>query len=102
MSTFDSAAAGMSMALFATFGEAVTFTPGAGAPESVTAVLSRPTRLSDEWPGSYLGAEFKIADLSRAPQRGDTVTVGAVAYTVFEVEEVPFMSTVRVTLEKKP
>ena len=76
------------MDIFALFGVPVTYTPVAGTPVSIQALLSGSLQLqqsgfsSETWAQQYT-AEFMLSDLpAGSPAPGDTVTYGATVYTL--------------------
>ena len=72
----------------AVFGEPCVYTPAStGVPESITAVLSRATEVTEDAPdvsGRTLAPvlHVRVADLTVSPARGDAVTVDGIAYEV--------------------
>ncbi len=77
---------GLNAATLSAFGGEVTYIPEGRRPVAIWAVF-QPTREAEEnSPGVYGVLFIRLADLARAPARGDQVVVSGVAYTVYDIE----------------
>lgn len=73
------------------FGVAVTYTPAAGSPQSITAIFDAAGTTVDVSAGVPVQTtapmlDMRDADLATTAAQGDTVTIGATTYEVAHVE----------------
>jgi hypothetical protein len=84
--SWNSAMGVLNVACLATFGRAVTYQPGSGAPVTITAIVDTGSRLEQNSPGIYAVLFLRLTDLPQPPQCGDEVEIDGTGYKVFEVE----------------
>lgn len=83
----------MAMDIFSSLGKPVTYTPVAGTPVTVNALIStmmntQPSGMGSETWSQHVTIEFLLSDLSNAPPSpGDVVMDGSIEYTIAAVIE---------------
>lgn len=68
------------------YGEAVTYTPTAGAPVAMTAIPVEPSEFEATQPGNVTGFWFIASDFATAPVRGETITFGGGVYEIERID----------------
>ncbi len=87
MSLWESAAAAGREAQLAVRGTSVLYCPAnpLGKEVEVVGILTNPRAVADVWPGQYHGLEVLASGPAGGAQRGDTIIIGSVVFTVFDI-----------------
>lgn len=87
MSVFSAMVGRMDAACKSNFGEAVTYQPSPpfGEPVTITGIIESPNVEEETSTPTMLSLFVVLSDFSIAPVKGDQVTIGTKAYTVFDV-----------------
>ena len=80
---------GLNSACVSVFGDTVSYTPAStGVPVSIVAIKQDPSTLLGENPGGYIALWVDLFDwVGAVPVKGDTITIGADTWTLFELRE---------------
>ena len=86
MADWTSLLNGLNATVLGTFGREVVYSPQAGAPSSIRAVVETAKETEDATPGVYAVLFLRLGDLPWPPERGDMVAIDDIPYKVFDIE----------------
>lgn len=86
MGDWTSLAGALNSAVLSAFGSEVTYLPQSGVSIPVRGIFEATRQSQEKSPGVFALLFLRLADLPEAPQRGDSVVIGAAMYKVFEIE----------------